>query len=154
MARGTQVWGGLGYRAGDRTNLSLGSHEAPQSRSRRPVALRVPPVPALDGDSSQVHLLDEPVGTGREAQHCPGCSRAQKASPQHPTPQQVHWEWPFPSVKSHRSSSHLLALSSCPSPHLSASSSVTSLLRGALLPLLLLLLLLLWVMMLLLEKFF
>lgn len=49
------------------------------------------------------------------------------------------------------SSSHLLAPPSCPFPHLSASSSVTSLLRGTLL---LLLLLLLWVMMLLLEKFF
>lgn len=48
------------------------------------------------------------------------------------------------------SSSLLLAPSSCPFPHLSASSSVTSLLRGTLL----LLLLLLRVMMLLLEKFF
>lgn len=46
------------------------------------------------------------------------------------------------------SSPHLLTSSSCPFPHLSASSSVTSLLRGTLL------LLLLWVMMLLLEKFF
>lgn len=59
----------------DRTDLPLGSQQAPQSRSSRPVPLRVASVPALDGHGSQVHLLDEPAGRGRVSA-APGSSLA------------------------------------------------------------------------------
>lgn len=129
------------------TNLPPGSQQAPQSRRSCLVPLRVAAVPALDGDGGEVHLLDEPAKKrGQRQPHSltappaslPGSGRpfwgAGTHSFDHPGVQSG-----FRSRGSQRSPPAALRtprqLRSAPGaraqPHLSASSSVTSLLRGS-----------------------